>query len=206
MLQINTAKAIKWRAVFAESAFIGASILLAFALQDWDEERDIEERTHIAMCNVKSELAFNRVLIKRGYEPKQQGLLATIRAAISMGRQDEQFAPSDMNLEAMLIQESLRYSAWSLAGESGYMLHANYELATEIGALIDFQKDSYQPVINRLNAAIFNHGVVLNESKRESHVRLISLTNEWVAQTRYLQSKYEMLFAREDFNNLDCAQ
>ncbi|BDX05122.1 hypothetical protein [Planctobacterium marinum] len=206
MLQINTAKAIKWRAVFAESAFIGASILLAFALQDWDEERDIEERTHIAMCNVKSELAFNRVLIKRGYVPKQQGLLATIRAAISMGRQGDQARSIDMNLESMLIQESLRYSAWSLAGESGYMLHANYELATEIGAVIDFQKDSYQPVINRLNAAIFNHGEALQENKRESHVRLISLTNEWVAQTRYLESKYEMLFARDDFTNMECAQ
>ena len=60
---------IKWRAIFAESAFIGSSILLAFALQDWDEEKDIEERMQIALCNVKSELTFNRVLIQKGYIP-----------------------------------------------------------------------------------------------------------------------------------------
>lgn len=203
MLQITTSRAIKWRAVFAESAFIGASILLGFALQDWDEERDIEERTHIAMCNVKSELAFNRVLIERGYNPKQKGLLATINAAISM---DSQGNDDDIsrNLKSMLIQESLRYSAWSLAAESGYLLHANFEMATEIGAVIDFQKDSYQPVINRLNAAIFSLGEAPAETKRDSHVRLISLTNEWVAQTNYLETKYQTLFEREDFNGLEC--
>ena len=155
MLQLQTAKSIKWRAVFAESFFIGASILLAFALQDWDEEKDIEERTHISLCNVKSELAFNRVLISQGYVPKQKGLMATIEAAIAMAQQDTESDAPAVNLEQMLIQESLRYSAWTLAGESGYLLHANFELATEIGALIDFQENSYQPVVNRLNTALF---------------------------------------------------
>lgn len=204
MLQLQVGRSIKWRAIFVESAFIGASILLAFALQDWDEAKDIEERTQIAMCNVKSELSFNQVLIERGYLPKQKGLLASINAVVAVTQRGEAANLSLANLEQMLVQESLRYSAWSLAAESGYMLHANFELATEIGAVIDFQKDSYQPVINRLNEALFDSGQTFNDEPTSSQVKLLSLTNEWISKTRYLQSKYEQLFGREDFISLAC--
>ncbi len=204
MLQLQVGRSIKWRAIFVESAFIGASILLAFALQDWDEAKDIEERTQIAMCNVKSELAFNQVLIKRGYLPKQKGLLATINALVSATQRGEATTITLTNLEQMLVQESLRYSAWSLAAESGYMLHANFELATEIGAVLDFQRDSYQPVINRLNEAIFDSSQSFNEDPTESQIKLLSLTNEWISKTRYLQTKYDQLFSREDFIGLEC--
>lgn len=195
---------IKWRAIFAESAFIGSSILLAFALQDWDEEKDIEERTQIALCNVKSELTFNRVLIQKGFIPRQKGLNATINAAITMYQQPSSDVPTINSLQGMLVQESLRYSAWDLAGESGYLLHANFELATEIGAVIDFQEDSYQPVVNRINAAIFESIQEYSDSHLDSYVKLSSLVNEWIAQTSYLEQKYELLFAREDFIELQC--
>lgn len=195
---------IKWRAIFAESAFIGSSILLAFGLQDWDEDKDIEERTQIALCNVKSELSFNRVLIQKGYIPRQKGLNATINAAIAMYQQPAVDIPTMNSLQGMLVQESLRYSAWDLAGESGYLLHANFELATEIGAVIDFQEDSYQPVVNRINAAIFDSIQVYSDNHLDSYVKLSSLVNEWIAKTNYLEQKYELLFAREDFLQLQC--
>lgn len=196
--------AIKWRAVFAESAFIGASILLAFALQDWDEEKDIEERTQIALCNVKSELAFNRVLLQKSYIPRQKGLAATINGAIAVYQQSSPDSNPGNALQSMLVQESLRYSAWTLAGESGYLLHANFELATEIGALIDFQGDSYQPVVNRINAAVFETSQEFADNQLASYVNLSSLVNEWIAKTTYLESKYEQLFAREDFIQMKC--
>lgn len=196
--------AIKWRAVFAESAFIGASILLAFALQDWDEEKDIEERTQIALCNVKSELTFNRVLLQKSYIPRQKGLAATINGAIALYEQSSQENNPGNALQSMLIQESLRYSAWTLAGESGYLLHANFELATEIGAVIDFQEDSYQPVMNRINGAIFESSQEFSENQLQSYVQLSSLVNEWIAKTSYLEQKYEQLFAREDFIQMNC--
>lgn len=195
---------IKWRAIFAESAFIGSSILLAFALQDWDEEKDIEERTQIALCNVKSELSFNRVLIQKSYIPRQKGLNATINAAITMYQQSTTDIPTMNSLQGMLVQESLRYSAWDLAGESGYLLHANFELATEIGAVMDFQEDSYQPVVNRINAAIFESIQEYSDKHLDSYVKLSSLVNEWIAQTSYLEQKYELLFNREDFIKLEC--
>lgn len=204
MIQLQKARTIKWRAVFAESAFIGASILLAFALQDWDEERDIEERTQIALCNVKSELEYNQVLIKRDYIPRQQGLQATVQAAISTSQHSRNGDIPQNNLEQMVVQESLRYSAWTLAGESGYMLHANFELATEIGALVDFQGDSYQPIINRINEAVFDKSREFDDSPMESYIRLSSLIDEWVAQTTFLAQKYDQLFLRDDFINMNC--
>lgn len=205
MLQMQTAKAIKWRAVFAESAFIGASIILAFALQDWDEEKDIEERTQIALCNVKSELTFNRILLQQDYIPRQQGMLATVKAALAMSRQKPDAKLPQNTMEQMLVLESLRYSAWTLAGESGYMLHANFELATEIGALIDFQGDSYQPIINRINEAVFDRSREFSDSPLESYVAISSLVNEWIALTQYLDEKYEALFNRQDFIEMDCS-
>lgn len=107
---------IKWRAVFAESLLIGASIILAFALQDWDEAKDIEERTLIALCNVKSELIFNRILIENEYIPRQRGLSSLSNAAILQLRGQQTAESLQTDIEQMLIQESLRYSAWRLAG------------------------------------------------------------------------------------------
>ena len=195
---------VNWRAVFAESLFIGASILIAFALQDWDEEKDIEERTMIALCNVKSELTFNRLLLQNDYIPRQKGIKATVQGAIATLQAQTEGNVPDTNLEQMLLQESLRYSAWTLAGESGYLLHANFELSTEIGALVDFQEDSYQSIVIRINDAVFNRSTEFKDNPLKSYVSLDRLINEWITQTNYLEQKYDSLFAREDFNELTC--
>lgn len=198
-------KPVNWRAVFAESAFIGLSIILAFGLQDWDEEKDIEERTLIALCNVKSELTFNRVLLQNDYIPRQKGMLASVQGTIALLQSQPNTSLPETNLEQMLTQESLRYSAWTLAGESGYLLHANFELATEIGALLDFQEDNYLPIVRRINDAVFDRAAQYNENPLTTYVSLNGLIGEWIAQTNYLEQKYDELFAREDFNALICS-
>ncbi len=195
---------IKWRAVFAESAFIGASILLAFALQDWDEAKDIEERTLIALCNVKSELAFNRVLLKSDYVPRQQGMLRLSYAAVSQLQAQPDANLEEAHFEKMLLRESLRYSAWTLAGESGYLVYANFQLATEIGALLDYQEDRYQVMVDRINSAIMELKLSTVESPLDYYLSLSTTIEEWIAQTQYLEGKYDALFEREDFINLAC--
>ena len=206
MVQDRNQKLIKWRAVFAESAFIGASILIAFALQDWDEGKDIEERTLIALCNVKLELAYNRTLLKKDYIPRQKGMLAVIKGATAFMNSQANGEPPQTNLEQMLMQESLRYSAWTLAGESGYLLHANFELATDIGALFDYQEDRYQSILSRVNNAVFNRNKALRDDPVEYYISLNELISEWIAQTNFLEQKYEALFARPDFIALECKE
>ncbi|MFC3096092.1 hypothetical protein DRW07_05715 [Alteromonas sediminis] len=195
---------INWRAVFAESAFVGASIIFAFALQDWDEEKDIEERTLIALCNVKSELAFNRVLLKSEYMPRQRGLLALTNASMTQlnGQPDASLPKTDF--KSMLVQESLRYSAWTLAGESGYLLHANFQLATEIGALFDFQRDTYATTMIRVSESVANYEAASGSTDLSHYSSIATSVSEWSAQTHYLQEKYETLFSREDFIELNC--
>lgn len=199
---------INWRSVFAESGFIGLSIILAFALQDWDEAKDIEERTLIALCNVKSELIFNRVLLETEYIPRQRGILALTKASIAQF--DAQFDGSgqqqtqDVDLQNMLIQESLRYSAWTLAGESGYLLHANFQLATEIGALFDFQQDRFHTITERVNDAVSDYDSLLTKAPLDYFTTIASLVSEWTEQTEYLEEKYGVLFSRKDFKELKC--
>ena len=188
----------------AESALIGASIILAFALQDWDEAKDIEERMLIALCNVKSELVLTRILIKSEYIPRQRGMLALSNAAISQLRAQPDSQPPQPELRDMLIQESLRYSAWRLAGESGYLLHANFQLATEIGALFDYQQDRYQDIISEVNDKVSEYNLTINDVSVDYYAALASLVEEWTVQTDYLNRKYEILFEREDFQNLPC--
>ncbi|WP_100641233.1 hypothetical protein [Alteromonas facilis] len=197
-------KPVNWRAVFAESGFISVSILLAFALQDWDEASDIEERTLIALCNVKSELKLNKVLLQNDYIPRQKGLSATVNGTISQLESMPGQQTPDTNLEAMYQQKSLRYSAWALAGESGYLLHANFELATEIGALIHFQQDNYANVVTKLNAAIFERSTDYTADPLAYYVSLSGLIDEWITQTNYLEQMYSSLFARKDFIELPC--
>lgn len=195
---------IKWRAVFAESLLIGASIILAFALQDWDEAKDIEERTLIALCNVKSELIFNRILIENEYIPRQRGMSALSNAAILQLRGQQTAESLQTDIEQMLIQESLRYSAWRLAGESGYLLHADFQLATEIGSLFNYQNDKYQHTINRVSEKVLNFTPDSNQAALEYYAALSRLVNDWINQTNYLQRKYNNLFADDTFNNLSC--
>ncbi|MEM0912086.1 MAG: hypothetical protein AAGJ37_13985 [Pseudomonadota bacterium] len=195
---------IKWRAVFAESLLIGASIILAFALQDWDEAKDIEERTLIALCNVKSELIFNRILIENEYIPRQRGMLSLSNAAILQLRGQQAPESLQTDIEQMLIQEALRYSAWRLAGESGYLLHADFQLATEIGSLFNYQNDKYQNTINRVNEKVLNFTPESNQATIEYYASLSRLVNDWINQTRYLHRKYNALFSVDSFNQLGC--
>lgn len=195
---------VNWRAVVAESVFIGASILFAFALQDWDEAEDIEERTLIALCNVKSELEFNRVMIERDFMPRQQGMLALSGASIAMLQHDPGAELQKTDLYQMMVKDSLRRSAWTLASESGYLLHANFELATEIGALLDFQAVQYQGVVRLVRDAVYEHNGPMGETPIDYYLGITDLVVEWIGQTNYLKRKYEELFAREDFANLEC--
>ena len=195
---------IKWRAIFAESVFIGASILLAFALQDWDEDKDIEQRTMIALCNVKSELTFNRVLLKNDYIPRQQGMLSLSESAIVELKAQSETQIRLNQFQEILLSEPLRYSAWTLAGESGYLVYANFELATEIGALIDYQEDRYKMIVQRMNNTIVDLKVMVDNPPLKRFVALTDMINEWIIQTEYLESKYDELFQRQDFIGLEC--
>lgn len=195
---------IKWRAIIAESLFIGASILLAFALQDWDEDKDIEQRTMIALCNVKSELIFNRVLLKNDYIPRQQGMLSLSEAALVELRTQSETLIELNQFQEMLLNEPLRYSAWTLAGESGYLVYVNFELATEIGALIDYQEDRYKMIVERMDNTIVDLKLLTDKPLLQSFVTLTDLINEWGNHTKYLEKKYDDLFQREDFIALKC--
>lgn len=178
--------------------------MLAFAIQDWDEGEDIKERTLIALCNVKSELNYNRILIESDYIPRQQGMLALTKASISALRRQPDLEVPMADLKQMRLQESLRYSAWTLAGESGYLLHANFQLATEIGALIDYQEDRYQRITRQINELIIHRNDSSQQDLLPYYLLLTDLLTEWTTQTNYLQNKYQSLFAREDFIALNC--
>ncbi|WP_286262624.1 hypothetical protein [Thalassotalea atypica] len=195
---------IKWRAIFAESIFIGASILFAFALQDWDEDKDIEQRTMIALCNVKSELTFNKVLLKNDFIPRQQGMLSLAESAIVELQAQSETKTQLSQFQEMLLSEPLRYSAWTLAGESGYLVYANFELATEIGALIDYQEDSYKMIVQRMNNTIIDLKILEDKPPLKRFVVLTEMINEWIIQTKYLENKYDDLFQRKDFIALTC--
>lgn len=195
---------INWRAVFAESGFIGASILLAFWLQNWGNEQDIEQQTLIALCNVKSELAFNRVLLKSDYIPRHKGMSSLSAATIVELKTKLETKTKIDEFHQMLLGEPLRYSAWTLAGESGYLVHANFELATEIGALFHYQEDRYKRVVDQINREIFELKVLNDNDELSSYLMLSDLINELASQTQYIESKYDTLFQREDFSTLQC--
>ena len=195
---------VDWRAVVAQSLFIGASILLAFALEDWDEASDIEERTLIALCNVRSELEFNRIMIERDFMPRQQGMLALSGASIAVLQADPDAKTLKTDLYELMVKDSLRRSAWTLASESGYLLHADFEMATEIGALLEFQDRQYQDAVSLVRDAVYEHDSPADAAPVDYYLNITNLVVEWIGQTDYLTRKYEDLFAREDFANLQC--
>lgn len=197
---------INWRAVFAESGFIGASILVAFWLQNWGNEQDIEEQTLIALCNVKSELAFNRVLLKSDYIPRQRGMSSLSAATIVEIKTQLATKTKLDEFHQMLLGEPLRYSAWTLAGESGYLVHANFELATEIGALFHYQEDRYKGIVEQINREMFELKISEDNETLDNYLILSDLINELVTQTQYIESKYDALFQRADFSALQCGE
>jgi hypothetical protein len=143
-------------------------------------------------------------MIERDFMPRQQGMLALSGAAVSILQHDPEAETQKSDLYQIMANEALRRSAWTLASESGYLLHANFEMATEIGALLDYQEGQYQGVVTLVRDAVYEHNGPMGESPIDYYLGITDLVSEWIAQTNYLKRKYEDLFAREDFANLEC--
>ena len=186
-----------------ESAFICASILLAFWLDDWGEQRNIEERTQVALCNVKEELHFNYTLLTEDYRPRHQAIMQHVDSTIT------QLSTSDNKLELAkidrpLYNQQLRQTAWNLAIETGFLLHVDFAVAAKISEVYDLQEHSYKEIAPRIIEVLFEDGLGISGATLESQKKIKVLMNEWFQQQRFLISTYESLLEIEEIKTLDC--
>lgn len=186
-----------------ESALICASILLAFWLDDWGEQRTIEQRTQIALCNVKEELSFNYKLLTEDYRPRHTGILTHIKSTIS------QLSDTDKPLELPKIDRSLynqqlRFTAWELAIETGFFLHVDFKLAAKISEVYNLQETSYKMIGPRIIESIFSDSEGISKATLRSQKKLEMLMTEWLQQQHFLISNYEELLALKAIQTLRC--
>lgn len=186
-----------------ESALICASILLAFWLDDWGEQRNIEERTQIALCNVKEELSFNYQLLTNDYRPRHSAILKYVKSTI-VQLQDSDGSADLSKIDRSLYNQQLRFTAWDLAIETGFLLHVDFKLAARISEVYNLQESSYKMIGPRIIESIFSDSDGLNKATLESQLKLENLMTEWLQQQNFLVTKYEDLLSLQEMKQLSC--
>ena len=195
----------KMRDWFIESVFICISILLAFALTNWDEKQRLNERTQSVMCNIRDEMTFNHDLLVNDYQSRHQGLIAYVEDTIDKARQDPQSASSLSLIDRPILIQSLRSTAWTLALETGYLLHVDFKLATTVAAVYELQEKSYKKTFERVVEALFE-SLTLNENEVTLAQRreILVLLREWYLQEQYLITNYKDLMQQPGIQDMRC--
>lgn len=181
---------------------ICVSILLAFWLSNWGEQQTVKERTTIALCNVKGELEQNYQLLTEDYIPRHRGLLEYVG---DTRKQLQQQPSTDIPLiDRPIIIDHLSDTAWSLAMETGYLLHVDFGLATEVARVYSLQEDSYRTMVEKIISVVFAHQTETGYATVQSQSELVALFNEWHEQGKYLAYQYEQLFASDSWDGVSC--
>lgn len=188
-----------------ESFIIFISILLAFWLNNWGEDRSLQRKTNAAMCNIKAELIFNRDLLVNDYVPRHKDILRHLKSTKEQLSESQQNADKITILNRPLFTEKLRSTAWNLAIETGYLLHVDFAFATEIAVVYDLQEESYMKAVEKVIESLFQiiktQG---NTATFESQSQLSLLFQEWMSQEAYLVSYYQKLLENKQFEALEC--
>ncbi|MBO6658874.1 MAG: hypothetical protein JJ934_18420 [Pseudomonadales bacterium] len=194
----------KWQEWVPQSLLICFSILLAFWLDDWGEERQIRDRTHVALCNVKRELQENYVKLTEDYEPRHKGLLAYVDSTIEQLSAEPPPAEPISMIDRPLFMEGLEDTAWDLAMETGYLLHADFTLAAEMSKVYGIQNEFIAMNIPRILDLLYWRSAGIRETDLETQLSLRTLLAELVSQEEYAIFRYERLLARSDLSELAC--
>ncbi len=188
-----------------ESMLICISILLAFALDDWGEQRNLDARTNVAMCNVKEEMQFNYALLTEDYSPRHKQLIEYVKKTIQQLEAQSNQREAVRMIDRPIVIQQLRNTAWELAIETGYLLHVDFKMATKIAAIYDLQEDSYKLMIPKIIDLLFNDDSNINDTNLRAQKKLLGYMNEWVMQLKYLTRVYEESLNSQQLTKLDCA-
>jgi len=112
-----------------ESALIVASILFALALDEWQEDREIEELVHRAMASFERELARNQSRIE-AVQPYHQGLQQMLENRIS--GEGIESAVEFRNILDALQPAVLLNSSWQTAVATGVLSRMDYEVVAAV--------------------------------------------------------------------------
>lgn len=187
-----------------ESMLICVSILLAFWLDDWGEQRNLDNRTNIAMCNVKDEMQFNYALLTEDYSPRHTQLITYITQTVERLQQESAPSKAIRMIDRPIFTKQLRNTAWELAIETGYLLHVDFSMATEIASVYDLQEDSYKLMIPKIIEVLFSDESDIENTNLRAQRKLLAYMTEWVLQLNYLISVYEKQLSSEQLTTLEC--
>lgn len=115
--------------VLFESALIVASILFALALDEWQEDREIDELVHRSMASFERELRRNQARIE-AVQPYHHGLQSMLESRLT-GDTIESAAEFRNILDA-LQPAVLLNSAWQTAVATGVLSRMDYEVVAAV--------------------------------------------------------------------------
>ena len=188
-----------------ESAIICISILLAFALANWGEQRTIDERTQSVMCNIREEMTFNYDLLVNDYQSRHKALIAYVEGSIKQVKEDPELESSLPLIDRPILVDNLRSTAWMLALETGYLLHVDFKLATKVAAVYELQEKSYKRTFEGVVETLFsnlknNNGEVTIKHRQE----VLLVLTEWYLQEQYLLDNYSNLMKLPAVEGMEC--
>ena len=156
------------------------------------------------MCNIRDEMSFNVNLLKDDYQPRHQGLLNYVENSIKQIQDDPESSTSIELIDRQIIVDNLRSTAWTLALETGYLLHVDFKFATKVAAVYELQEKSYKKTFEGVVETLFTILKADEKVTLQQRKELFIVLREWYLQEQYLLSKYAGLMQQAGIKDMAC--
>lgn len=186
-----------------ESALIVASILFALALDEWQEDREIEELVNRSMASFERELKRNQARIE-AVQPYHLGLHRMLENRIA--NDDIQSAVEFRNILDALQPAVLLNSAWQTAVATGVLSRMDYEVVAAVSLTYSTQNrfdEVYRAGNNALLAPVNFVGERLDVSVYNATRFIADVTAAESELIAFYQQTLELINALEEANGIE---
>ncbi|MBD3166788.1 hypothetical protein GF324_09330 [bacterium] len=174
------------------------SILAAFWLTNWQEQRKEQSQVHLAMEQCIQEIRENHRSLEAGI-PRHKALRDSLQAYF--GKPIDGFA---LQLIGRVIPEggfgppTLVEMAWKTAQTTGVLQHMDWEQASDLARVYNIQESTLRPALEYLREISMSRAS-FEASLAESQIMTISVNlTEVVGTEEYLLHEYEQFLAKYD--------
>jgi len=186
-----------------ESALIVASILFALALDEWQEDREIDDLVHRSMASFERELKRNQARIE-AVQPYHEGLQRMLESRIA-GEGIE--SPAEFrNILDALQPAVLLNSAWETAVATGVLSRMDYEVVAAVSLTYSTQNrfdEVYRSGINSLLAPANFAGDQMEVSVYNTARFMADVTSAESELVAFYQQTLELIEAYEKRNGIE---
>jgi hypothetical protein len=195
-----------WGRILVESVLIVFSILLALFVDEWRDQRHLDEQRDRALSDIHSEIVLNLAAVDvvvdyhRTVRDSLGALLqrlGTDRAGASAWELAQGAAPAGIQ------RPGVTGIAWQTAAASEAVALLDIGLTNRLGSLYDIQAKGVESTIERVQELLFDP-ILFDPARAVAVLRVLqALAHELAGQEIYLAQRYREILADPAFTELE---